>query len=315
MQFGKDLCLKRINGYLPVVQREDLADLYVFMVVATEGSFTRAAAQIGTSQSSLSRTVSKLEERLGIRLLNRTTRHVGPTPAGERLLRTLAPALTELDGELEAVRGMGDEPTGTVRITTSRHAALTVVWPVLEEFLRRYPGIHVELALESRFTNIVAERFDAGVRLGEALAQDMVAVRIGPPLQMRVVGSPEYLAAHSAPKRPRDLAEHRCINLRFRTTGGLYAWDLEKKGREVNVRVDGQLVFDDVDMVLRAALSGFGLAFVMEDAARPHLERGELMAVLEDWCPPFSGYHLYFPSQRQPSAAFRLLVDALRYRE
>ncbi len=294
------------------MQRDDLADLYVFAAVASEGSFTRAAAQLGLSQSSLSRTVSKLEKRLGIRLLNRTTRHVGPTPAGERLLRTLAPALAEIDHELEAVRGLGEEPAGTIRITTPRHAARSILWPALEPFLRRHSEIQVELALESRFTDIVAERFDAGVRLGEAIAKDMVAVRISGPLRMVVVGAPGYLEERGTPKRPTDLSAHRCINLRFRSSGGLYAWELEKDGREVNVRVDGQVTFDDVEMAIRAAVGGFGLAFVMEDRVAPHVERGELVPVLDDWCPSFPGYHLYYPSQRQSSAAFRLLVEALR---
>ncbi|MBO6936483.1 MAG: LysR family transcriptional regulator [Deltaproteobacteria bacterium] len=296
------------------MEREDLADLYAFVMVATEGSFTRAAAKAGTSQSSLSRTVRKLESRLGIRLLNRTTRHVSPTAAGERLLRTLSPAMASIDEELEVVRGLGEEPAGTIRITTSRHAVNTVLWPVLKPFLERYPEVNIELALESRFTDIVAERFDAGVRLGEALAQDMVAVRIGPDLRMAVVGSPAYLEAHPAPKKPKDLSDHRCINLRFRTTGGLYAWELEKRGRELHVRVDGQLTFDDIDMVRQAAIDGFGLAFLMRDHIQPHLDAGELVTVLDDWCPPFVGYHLYYPSRRQHSAAFKLLVDELRYR-
>ncbi|MEC7525405.1 MAG: LysR family transcriptional regulator [Myxococcota bacterium] len=295
------------------MESKDLGDLYAFLVVATEGSFTRAAAKIGTSQSSLSRTVRKLEARLGIRLLNRTTRHVAPTAAGERLLRTLGPAVASIGEELEVVRGLAEEPAGTIRITTSRHAAQTVLWPVLQGFLRRYPEVHVELAIDSRFTDIVAERFDAGVRLGEALAQDMVAVRIGPDLRMAVVGAPAYFEEHGVPKRPRDLAAHRCINLRFRTTGGLYVWELQRGDRELHVRVNGQVTFDDIDMVRRAAVDGFGLGFLMRDHVAAQVDAGELVTVLDDWCPPFVGYHLYYPSRRQPSAAFKLLVDELRY--
>ncbi len=297
------------------MRREDLADLHAFALVATERSFTRAAAQVGTSQSSLSRTIAQLEERLGIRLLHRTTRNVSPTPAGQRLLETLTPAIADIDATLAAVRGLRDEPAGTVRITASRHAADTVLWPRLAPVLKRHPDVLLELALESRFTDIVAEGYDAGVRLGEALARDMVAVRIGPDLRMAMVCSPGYAAEHGLPKVPRDLSKHRCINLRFRTRGGLYAWELEKGGREVNVRVDGQLTFDDVEMVRRAALDGFGLAFVMLDAVADDLSAKRLVRAMNDWCPPFGGYHLYYPSSRQPSAAFKLIVDALRVRK
>lgn len=296
------------------MERDDLADLYAFVLVATEGSFTRAAAKANTSQSSISRTVSKLEGRLGIRLLNRTTRNVATTPAGERLLRTLTPAMEAIDEELTAVRGLRDEPAGTIRITTSRHAAETVLWPVLSGFLTRYREVKVELILDSRFTDIVAEHFDAGVRLGEAIDRDMVAVRLGPDQRLVVVGSPDYVAEHGVPKHPKDLAQHQCINLRFPRTGGLYAWELEKRGREVNVRVDGQLTCDDVGMIRRFALDGFGLAYLMEDSVKEDVERGELVTVLDTWCPRFPGYYLYYSSQRQPSAAFKLLVDALRYR-
>lgn len=295
------------------MDRADLADLYAFSLVAAEGSFTRAAGKAGTSQSALSRTIRDLEARLGIRLLHRTTRKVAPTDAGARLLETLAPALDRIETELSALRGLRETPSGTLRITASRHAAQTLLWPVLRDFLPRYPEVKVELALDQRFTDIVAERYDAGVRLGEAIGRDMVAVRIGPDLRMCVVGSPAYFGEHGVPKTPRDLAGHRCINLRFRRTGALYAWELQKGSRAVNVRVEGSLVFDDSDMVLSAARDGFGLACVMNDGVKDDVEAGRLRVVMADWCPPFAGYHLYYPSRRQPSAAFRLLVEALRY--
>jgi DNA-binding transcriptional LysR family regulator len=297
------------------MRREELVDLNAFATVAEEQSFTRAAAKLGTSQSSLSHTVRRLETRLGVRLLTRTTRSVAPTEAGERLLATLRPALESIGAELSALTDLRDKPAGTIRITTSEHAAQTVLWPAMEKLLKAYPDIHVEISTDSGLRDIVADRFDAGVRLGEALAKDMIATRIGPDLRMAVVGSPAYFRGRKPPRTPQDLADHRCINLRFLTAGGLYAWDLEKGGRELHVRVDGQLVFNNVNMMLRAALSGFGLAFVMEDYVGTLLARGRLIRVLEDWCPPFPGYHLYYPSRRQPSAAFTLLVNALRYRK
>ena len=296
------------------MRREELADLNAFLVVAEEQSFTRAAAKLGTSQSALSYTVRRLETRLGVRLLTRTTRRVAPTEAGERLLRTLRPALDTIAAELTSLTDMRETPAGSIRITTSSHAASSVLWPVLEQLLSRYPDIQVELNIESRLTDIVAERYDAGVRLGEQLAKDMVAVRIGPDLRMAVVAAPSYLAARPPPRTPQDLAEHRCINLRQQTLGGLYAWELERNRREVKVRVEGQLIFNDVGMVLTAAAAGFGLACVLEDHAEADVATGRLVRVLEDWCPPFPGYHLYYPSRRQPSAAFALLVEALRYR-
>jgi len=297
------------------MRREELVDLNAFLTVAEEQSFTRAAARLGTSQSSLSHTLRRLEARLGVRLLTRTTRSVAPTAAGERLLGTLRPALESIGAELQSLGELREKPAGTIRITTSDHAANTVLWPVLERFLPNYPDIHVELSIDSSLTDIVTERFDAGVRLGEALAKDMVAVRIGPDLRMAVVGAPSYLAAHPAPRTPHDLAAHNCINLRMLSGGGLYAWELEKKGREVRVRVDGQLAFNTTTMIARAAEAGFGLGFVMEDQVRPQLADGRLVRVLEDWSPPFAGYHLYYPSRRQPSAAFALLVEALRHRK
>jgi DNA-binding transcriptional LysR family regulator len=296
------------------MRREDLVDLNAFLAVAEERSFTRAAAKLSTSQSSLSHTIRRLEARLGVRLLTRTTRNVAATEAGERLLRTLRPALDSIGTELAGISELREKPAGTIRITTAEHAAVTVLWPVLEKLLLDYPDIHVELSIDSSLTDIVAERFDAGVRLGEALAKDMVAVRIGPELRMIVVGSPDYLAKRSPPLTPHDLASHQCINLRMLSSGALYAWELAKDGREVRVRVEGQLAFNNVPMIVRAAAAGFGLGFVMEDQAARHLADGSLVKVLEDWCPPFPGYHLYYPSRRQPSAAFSLFVDALRYR-
>ena len=296
------------------MRREDLVDLNAFLAVAEEKSFTRAAARLGTSQSALSHTVRRLETRLGVRLLTRTTRSVAPTEAGERLLGTLRPALDSIGDELARVSDLGETPSGTIRLTVTEHAARTIVWPVLEKLLPRYPDVHVELSIDSGLSDIVAERFDAGVRLGEALAKDMIAVRIGPDLRMVVVASPDYLASAGTPRTPADLSQHRCINRRFQTSGSLYAWELEKDGREVRVRVDGQLTFNSSDMIRRAAVAGFGLTFVMEDQVADDLAAGRLVTVLDDWCQPFPGYHLYYTSRRQPSAAFALLVEALRYR-
>ncbi len=297
------------------MRREELVDLNAFATVAAEGSFTRAAALLGTSQSALSHTIRRLEARLGMRLLTRTTRSVAPTAAGERLLATLGPAFDSIGAVLASIAELREKPAGTIRITTGDHAAHTVLWPVLETLLPGYPDIHVELSIDPGFADIVTERFDAGVRLGEALAKDMVAVRIGPELRMVVVGAPAYFAHRAAPRTPQDLADHQSINLRLSSAGGLYAWELEKGGREVRVRVDGRLVFNTMPMIIRAALAGFGLAFVMEDQVATQIGEGRLVRVLEDWCPSFPGYHLYYPSRRQPSAAFSLLVEALRYRE
>jgi DNA-binding transcriptional LysR family regulator len=296
------------------MRREDLVDLNAFMAVAETRSFTRAAAGLGTSQSALSHTVRRLETRLGVRLLTRTTRSVAPTEAGERLLATLRPALDSIGVELESLTELRDKPSGTIRITTAEHAARTILWPALETFLAAYPDVHVELSVDSSLTDIVSDRFDAGVRLGEALAKDMIAVRIGPDVRMAVVGSPDYLAKRGRPKTPQDLSSHQCINLRMLSSGSLYAWELEKGGRELRVRVDGQVTSNNISMIVNAALAGFGLAFVMEEHAAQHLASGRLVEVLSDWSPPFPGYYLYYTSRRQPSAAFALLVDALRYR-
>lgn len=296
------------------MQREELVDLNAFVLVAGEESFTRAAAKLGTSQSALSHTIRRLEARLGVRLLTRTTRRVAPTQAGERLLKVLGPALDTIAAELAALSELREKPAGTIRLTTSEHAAHSVLWPALARLLPDYPDIQVELSLDSGLVDIVADRFDAGVRLGESVAKDMVAVRIGPDLRMAVVAAPAYLAAHPPPRTPQDLAEHRCINLRQPTSGGLYAWELERNGHALRVRVEGQLAFNSMPMVVRAATAGFGLACVIEDAVASQLAEGRLVRVLDDWCPPFAGYHLYYPSRRQPSAAFALLVETLRHR-
>lgn len=297
------------------MRRDDLFDLGAFMAVAEARSFTRAAAKLGTSQSSLSHTVRRLETRLGVRLLTRTTRSVVPTEAGEALLGTLAPAFGSIEGQLAALGAMRERPAGSVRITASEHAATTLLWPALQRLLPAYPDINVEVSVDSSLVDIVSGRFDAGVRLGEAVAKDMVAARIGPDLRMAVVGAPAYFATHPAPTTPQELAGHRCINLRLPTAGGLYAWELEKDGREVRVRVDGQLAFNNVAMIVRAAEAGFGLAFVMQDQVAEQLAEGRLVRVLGDWCPSFTGYHLYYPSRRQPTPAFAILVEALRYRQ
>jgi len=297
------------------MQREHLADLAAFVTVARERSFTRAAAKLGVTQSSLSHTVRRLESRLGLRLLARTTRSVAPTDAGERLLRTLRPAFEEIDAELAALSELRDKPAGSIRITTSRHAAETILWPVLKKLLLDYPDVKVEVVVDPGLADVVAERFDAGIRLGEQVAKDMIAVRIGPDMRMAAVAAKSYFTRRRPPRVPQDLAHHQCINLRLQTAGGLYAWEFEKAARELKVRVDGQFVFNEVAMVLEAARAGFGIAFVMEDHVRGDIATGRLVRVLGDWCPPFSGYHLYYPSRRQLTPAFALLVDALRYRK
>lgn len=297
------------------MKRENLIDLNTFAVVAETRSFTRAAAKLGTSQSALSHAIRRLETRLGVRLLTRTTRSVAPTHAGERLLATLLPALLNIDAELESLSELRDKPAGSIRITASDHAANTLLWPKLAPLLARYPDIKLELSIDPGFTDIVSNRFDAGVRLGEAVAQDMIAVRIGPELRMAVVGSPAYFAGHPPPETPQDLASHRCINLRLRSAGGFYAWELERDGQEVRVRVDGQFACDSIAMVQRAAIDGFGLAIVMEESVRDEIADGRLIRVLDEWCAPFAGYHLYYPSRRQPSTAFSLVVQCLRHRD
>jgi DNA-binding transcriptional LysR family regulator len=294
--------------------REDLADLTAFLAVAEERSFTVAAARIGMSQSALSQIVRRLESRLGVRLLTRTTRSVAPTEAGERLLATLSPAIRDLDVTLAALGEMRERPAGTIRINAVEHAADTVLYPVLRELLPRYPEIKVEIVSEYGLVDIVAERYDAGVRLGEHVDKDMVAVRIAPDLQMTVVGAPAYFDRHPRPAVPQDLVRHRCISLRWSATQGHFIWEFRKKARELKVRVDGPLAFNAIDLILEAALDGFGLAFLSRDRVEEHVAQGRLVSVLDDWCPRFPGYHLYYPSRRQPTPAFALLVDALRFR-
>jgi DNA-binding transcriptional LysR family regulator len=296
------------------MRRDDLADLAAFAVVAEEGSFTRAAARLDVSQSALSHTMRKLEARLRLRLLTRTTRRVATTEAGERLLDTLRPAIDSIDRQLADLGDLRDRPSGTIRITASEHAAQTVLWPVIDTFLTKNPDVHVEINVEPGLSDIVAERYDAGVRLGEQLAKDMVAVPIGPALRMAAIAAPSYLAAHGTPQTPQDLTKHKCINLRLRSSGGLYVWEFEKGGRAVNVRVDGQVTLNSVTLILEAVRAGHGIAHVMEDRAKPLIKAGVAKRVLENWCPPFDGYHLYYPSRRQPTPAFILLVEALRYR-
>src|ERR1700690_338149 len=278
---------------------KDFNDLLAFVVVAREGSFTRAAAQLGVSQSALSHTIRGLESRLGVRLLTRTTRSVSPTEAGERLFQTVAPRFEEIEAEVAALGELRDKPAGTIRITTAEHAANSVLWPKLAKFLPDYPDIKVEIRVDYTMTDIVAQRFEAGVRLGDQVAKDMIAVRIGPDFRMAVVATPANFAKRPIPKAPKDLTSHNCINLRLPTRGQLLVWDFEKRGHAVNVRTEGQLVFNSGTAILRAALAGLGLAFVPEDMAQEHVAAGRLVSVLQDWCQPFPGYHLYFPSRRQ----------------
>jgi DNA-binding transcriptional LysR family regulator len=293
---------------------DNLNDLRAFLAVARERSFTRAAARLGVSQSALSHTIRTLEERLGLRLLTRTTRSVSPTEAGERLLQTLGPRFAEIEAELAALTELREKPAGTIRITATEYAADTILWPKLAKVLPEYPDIKVEIIIEQGLTDIVAERYDAGVRLGEQVAKDMIAVRVGPDMRMAVVGAPSYFAKRSPLRKPQELISHNCINLRVPTRGGLYAWEFEKGNRQLKVRVEGQLVFNGTTQMLNAALAGFGLSYVPEDLAQPHLAKGRLKRVLADWCPPFSGYHLYYPSRRQLTPAFTLIVEALRHR-
>jgi DNA-binding transcriptional LysR family regulator len=294
--------------------RADLNDLLAFLAVARERSFTRAAAQLGVSPSALSQALRGLEARLGLRLLARTTRSVAPTEAGERLLVSLGPALDQIESTLVAIGGFRETPSGTIRLTAGEHPAETIIWPALQRLLPDYPDITVELQVDNTLTDIVAGRYDAGIRLGEQVAKDMVAVRIGPGIRMAVVGSPAYFARRPRPAMPQDLTRHACINLRLPTLGGLYAWEFEKGKRALNVQVDGPLVFNVTPLMLKAALAGFGLACLFEDQVQTHLADERLVRVLADWCPPFPGYHLYYPSRRQPTPAFALLVEALRYR-
>jgi DNA-binding transcriptional LysR family regulator len=297
------------------MQRGYLDDFLAFLAVAREQSFTKAAAKLGVSQSALSHSMRDLEERLGVRLLTRTTRRVAPTEAGERLVQTLGPRFEEIEVELAALGELRDKPAGTVRITATEYAADAILLPKLTKLLRDYPDIKVEITVDYGLTDIVSQRYDAGVRSGEQVGKDMIAVRIGPDMRMAVVGAPAYYRKRPEPTRPQDLVHHNCINLRLPTHGGLYAWEFEKGGRDLKVRVEGQLTFNTTAQMLNAAVAGFGLTYVPEGLAQPHIAKGRLKRVLEDWLPPFSGYHLWYPSRRQSSAAFQLVVEALRYRK
>jgi len=292
--------------------RRNLNDLLAFVTVAREGSFTRAAATLGVTQSALSQAIRGLEERLRIRLLTRTTRSVAPTAAGERLARAIGHRFDEIEAELDALTELRDKPAGTVRVTCGDNVLRTVLLPRLTPLLREYPDITLEFDMSYGFRDIVADRFDAGVRLGNTIDKDMIAVPIGPPLRMAVAASPAYFEIHPKPKTPQDLTAHRCINQRMPSSGGLYVWDFARRGKQVNVRVDGPLIFNTAPPQVDAALAGLGIVLLPEDELAPHLSVGSLVRVLEDWCPPFAGYHLYYPSRRQPSPAFTLVVKALR---
>lgn len=291
--------------------RRNLNDLLAFVTVAREGSFTRAGAVLGVSQSALSQAIKTLEERLEIRLLNRTTRSVSATPAGERLLQAIGRRFDEIEAELDALTELRDKPAGSVRITTGDHVLRTILLPKLLPVMHRYPDINIEFDVSYGFRDIVADRFDAGVRLGESIDKDMIALPISPKLRMAAVASPAYFEQHPIPKIPEDLTRHNCINIRF-PSGGVYVWEFERRDRQINVRVEAQAIFNTSPHIVLAALEGLGIAFLPEEEFAPHIEEGRLVRVLQDWCPPFSGYHLYYPSRRQQSPAFSLVVDALR---
>jgi DNA-binding transcriptional LysR family regulator len=295
--------------------RGDLNELAVFAAVAQERSFTRAATRLNQSQSALSQTVRRLESRLGMRLLTRTTRNVAPTPEGERLLETLRPALADIDARIAELGELREKPAGTVRLTLGRHAAETLIWPAVAELVSTYPDIVVELSIDQSLTDIVEGKYDAGVRLGEQVAKDMIAVKIGPDLRMAVVASPAYIAEHGTPTTPHHLLSHRCINIRFPKSGALYAWEFEKDGRELNVRVTGPFVVSDTTLACRAALDGIGVSMVMEDMVATAIADGRLIRMLDDWCQPFLGYHLYYPDRRHPSPSFAALTKLLVDRE
>jgi DNA-binding transcriptional LysR family regulator len=297
------------------MQRETMADLVAFLAVARERSFTRAGAQLGVSTSALSHTIRKLEERLGVRLFTRTSRSVSPTEAGERLLQRVGPQFEQIQAEIEGLSELRDKPAGTIRITTGDHVSENILLPAITRLLPLYPDLKVEISLDIGFVDVAAGGFDAGIRLGETVAQDMIAVRIGPDLQMAAVAAPSYFAGRPRPRTPHDLSSHNCINLRFPTHGGVYVWEFEKHGRPLNVRVEGQLVVNDIALARLAAVRGTGIAYLPDDYVQPYLDSGELVRVLDDWCPPFPGYHLYYPSRRQQSPALTVLVDALRYRQ
>jgi len=294
------------------MRREDLADLTLFQAVAEERSFTRAAARLGTSQSGLSQTIRRLEERLGLRLLSRTTRSVAPTEAGQKLLDTLRASLDEIATCLSDAQSAQGHPGGSLRLTVNRHALDTLVWPVIDQVTRSHPAINIEISIDPGFSDIVAEGFDAGVRLGEHIEKDMVALRIGPPLQIAVVGSPAYFADHPLPRTPRDLTSHACINMRIPSSGGLYVWEFEQDGKTVNVRVEGQLVLNDMATAIKAALGGHGLLCTTLDQVQADIDAGRLLRVLADWTPPFDGHYIYYPHRRQVSPALAVVIEALR---
>lgn len=294
--------------------RDNVSDLVAFIEVAREGSFTKAAVRLGVSQPALSHRLRTLEERLGLRLLNRTTRSVAPTAAGERLLRSIEPQFAQIEISLTALTELRDKPSGLVRITATAHAARTLLWPRLSQVMAHYPEIAVELVTDEGLTDIVSERFDAGVRVGEYVEKDMIAVRIGPEMRQAIVATPAFFKEHTVPKRPEDLTHHRCINLRRVTRGGYHPWEFEKRGREINVRVEGQIAVNSVELAHRAALDGLGVAYLPDDMVKEDVANKRLMRVLEDWCEPYPGYHLYYPSSRQHAVAFAVVLDALRYR-
>ncbi|QGU87520.1 LysR family transcriptional regulator [Erwinia sorbitola] len=293
--------------------KDNFNDLISLMVVARERSFTRAAAKLGVSQSALSHSIRALEERLDLRLLTRTTRSVAPTEAGERLINTIGPRLTEIESELIAITEMRDKPAGNIRLTAGEHAVKSTIWPALKPFLQQYPDVNVEITVDNTLTDIVSGRYDAGVRLGEQVAKDMIAVRIGPDWSMAVVASPDYFDRHGRPQTPQELQQHNCINMRLPTMGGLYAWEFKQGQRELRVRVEGQLIANNLEPRIEAALSGLGIACVPEDTVTEQLARGELERVLLDWSEPFTGYYLYYPSRKQHTAAFSHMIDALRF--
>lgn len=295
--------------------KENFSGLTVFFSVAREGSFTRAAAQLGLSQTAVSHAVRSLEERLGVRLLTRNSRGVAPTAAGERLLRTVEPQFAEIDASLDAIAELSSSPSGTIRITASDHSIRRVLTPKLRNFLPHYPDIKVELHSDNKLMDLASGRFDAGVRLGEQVAQDMIAVRVGPDIRFAAVATRRYFAERELPQDPNDLLQHNCINLRLPTHGGLWAWEFEKGGREIAVRVEGQLIYNSIYDCVEAAMAGLGVAYVPEDLVQPYIGTGHLISVLEDWTVPWSGYHLYYPSRRQPSGAMALLIAALRHAE
>ncbi|SEQ84384.1 DNA-binding transcriptional regulator, LysR family [Rosenbergiella nectarea] len=295
--------------------KDNFNELQIFLLVAKEGSFTKAAAKLGVSQSALSHAIKGLEERLNTRLLTRTTRSVAPTQVGEKVIACLEPRIADLEQELDSLIQQDGKIAGDIRLSVSEHAARSVLWPKLKPFLRAHPEINVEVMVDNGFVNIVEGRFDAGVRLGESVEKDMIAVRIGPAMRMAIVASPDYFATQSLPRVPNDLQHHRCINMRMPTAGGLYHWEFEKAGKSLRVRVEGQLTFNLLTERIDAALSGFGIACIPEDRVQAYVNAGELIRVLEDWCPAFSGYYLYYPSRKQHRPAFALMIEALRYDE